>query len=312
MTNTIPRHVNLFALLFCAAPLWAADLSLPQGARLTLEETSPLDSYRVPLGPWAEETGIPNARIEGRVDREAWRIDGGGATTLQLLSPLRDQLQAQGYEVLFECAGAACGGFDFRFQTPVLPGPSMYVDLTDYRFVSVRNADGIHVTLLVSRSDAAGYVQIVRVSGTGRTAPAETRTDQPTVRAVPPPDSLTETLEQQGYVVLTDLVFEVGSASLGEASVSSLDTIAAYLKANPKREILFVGHTDATGSLAANIALSRRRASAAVEYLTRRHDIPRRQIGFDGVGYLSPVTSNLTQGGRDANRRVEAVLISTE
>jgi OOP family OmpA-OmpF porin len=36
------------------------------------------------------------------------------------------------------------------------------------------------------------------------------------------------------------------------------------------------------------------------------------QVASDGVGYLSPVASNLTAAGREANRRVEAVLISTE
>jgi OOP family OmpA-OmpF porin len=32
----------------------------------------------------------------------------------------------------------------------------------------------------------------------------------------------------------------------------------------------------------------------------------------DGVGFLAPRASNLTEEGRNANRRVEAVLISTE
>jgi len=30
------------------------------------------------------------------------------------------------------------------------------------------------------------------------------------------------------------------------------------------------------------------------------------------MGYLAPLTSNLTAEGREANRRVEAVLVSTE
>jgi hypothetical protein len=34
---------------------------------------------------------------------------------------LRDQLTDAGFEVLFTCTDDACGGFDFRFATPVLP-----------------------------------------------------------------------------------------------------------------------------------------------------------------------------------------------
>ncbi|WP_316294354.1 OmpA family protein [Aestuariicoccus sp. MJ-SS9] len=305
-------------LLLAAGPVWAADLSLPQGAFLTQEENRPYDSYDVPLGAWAEETGIPSRRVEGRIELEAWRIDGGAATTLQILAPLREQLQEAGHEILFECASAGCGGFDFRFETPVLPGPEMYVDLTDYRFLSAQDREGSYVTLLVSRSEAASYVQIVRAGKAARAATAaivQTRTKPrtATVTEKPPTDgSITERLEANGFAILTDLEFASGAASLGDDAVASLDEIAAYLKANPRRDILFVGHTDATGSLQANIALSRRRAQAAADYLRQRHDIPRDQIGADGVGYLSPVTTNLTEAGREANRRVEAVLISTE
>ena len=96
------------------------------------------------------------------------------------------------------------------------------------------------------------------------------------------------------------------------ADPAILDQLAAYLKARPDRVIVFVGHTDATGSLAANQALSLRRATSAVDYLRDRHGITRAQISADGVGYLSPIATNLTEEGRIKNRRVEAVLISTE
>lgn len=32
----------------------------------------------------------------------------------------------------------------------------------------------------------------------------------------------------------------------------------------------------------------------------------------EGLGYLAPVTSNLSAEGREANRRVEVILISSE
>ncbi|MCR9113710.1 MAG: OmpA family protein, partial [Rhodobacteraceae bacterium] len=39
---------------------------------------------------------------------------------------------------------------------------------------------------------------------------------------------------------------------------------------------------------------------------------PRQQLEAGGMGYLSPLTTNLTPEGREANRRVEAVLLNTE
>jgi OOP family OmpA-OmpF porin len=118
-------------------------------------------------------------------------------------------------------------------------------------------------------------------------------------------------LERLGHVVLADLDFASGSASLGDGPVQSLDVIVAYLNANPTRQITFVGHTDATGSLEANIALSRRRAEAARAYVSAR-GVSNAQVAADGVGFLSPRATNLTVAGRETNRRVEAVLISVE
>ena len=58
---------------------------------------------------------MPNLTLEGAIARRVWRLDSPGLTPLQVLAPLRTQLEAQGYEIVFECAARTCGGFDFRF-----------------------------------------------------------------------------------------------------------------------------------------------------------------------------------------------------
>jgi OOP family OmpA-OmpF porin len=73
--------------------------------------------------------------------------------------------------------------------------------------------------------------------------------------------------------------------------------------------VALVGHTDATGSLDANIALSRKRAASVKDRLVRAYGIAVSRLDAEGMGYLAPIASNLTQAGRDANRRVEAVLL---
>lgn len=320
MPTITPRRASALLIALCAAgPVLCADLTLPASARLTLETSSVQGSYSLPTGPWVQERGIPAQRIEGAKSRQAWRVNGQSATTLQLLAPLRDQLTAAGYEVVFECAAQGCGGFDFRFETEVLPGPAMYVNLSDYRFVSARkpgnSADA--VSLLVSRSANAGFIQIIQLrSPTAQPGDTPGPGSPPAETAAPvvatAPSDLARRLDTAGHVVLRDLQFASGVSDLGDSTVPSLDRIADYLTANPDRRIVFVGHTDATGSLEANVALSRRRASAAVTYLIRRHNIAASRISADGVGYLSPISTNLTEAGRLLNRRIEAVLISTE
>ena len=117
---------------------------------------------------------------------------------------------------------------------------------------------------------------------------------------------------EQGHVVLPDLNFVTGSSDLSTEEFDSLAALAAYLTKNPNIKIALVGHTDSQGALSRNIVVSKRRAQSVVERLVSVYAIPRSQLQAEGMGYLAPVASNLTQHGRDLNRRVEAILLSSE
>lgn len=302
-----------------AAPAAAATLELPPAADRAAAREESYGSYAVPTAPWSE-AGLETLPAEGHVSLEAWQVPSG-ATTLQLLAPLRDQLAAQGYAVLFECEGDGCGGFDFRYETEVLPEPEMHVDLADFRFLSARRADAEtdFVTLLVSRTSSTGYVQVARI---GPPPPPDPATDliSKTPDELPAPDaaeaplveaSLAAALEATGRAVLDDLSFDTGSARLAEGEFASLAALADYLADHPGRRITLVGHTDAAGSLTANIALSRARARSVMQRLVEA-GVPATQVEADGVGYLMPLASNLTDEGRSSNRRVEVVLTSID
>jgi OOP family OmpA-OmpF porin len=124
--------------------------------------------------------------------------------------------------------------------------------------------------------------------------------------------SLGERLEAGGFVVLEDLVFESGSSRLEEGDFDSLSALAAYLKANPGRTVTLVGHTDASGSLSGNTALSRNRALSVRERLLTTYGVPASQVTAEGAGFLAPRDTNLTEEGRARNRRVEVILTSTQ
>jgi len=306
--------VRVLFLAFLPASAGAVTLELPASANLQSEVSESPGTYDMPVAPWRVD-GMPVLSHEGAFRQQAWLIEGSGLTTAQILLPLRDQLSEAGFEVLFECRADGCGGFDFRFSTRVIPAPDMHVDLGDFRYLAAeRNrSDGTElVSLLISRSAQAGHVQITRI---GPQAEAETdrvTTGAPLQRAESAsPEALAERLETRGRAVLSDLAFEIGSAQLGAGSFGSLSELATYLALHPERRIALVGHTDSVGALENNIALSRRRAGSVLERLATEHGVPRRQMEAEGMGYLAPLSSNLTEAGRESNRRVEVILLST-
>lgn len=295
------------ALGLAACPAAAVELSLPNGARQISERSSPSGSYALPTGPFSDGA-IPSQRLEGRIVQQTWRLDAHGQTTLQILAPLREQIESAGFAVALDCEDTECGGFDFRFETEVVPAPDMYVDIRNYRFLSATGRPGEAVSILVSGNRSASYVQVIYVnpaSGTASFAIAEDIKEPE-----PKPDDMAAALTGQGHVVLADLVFETGAAALDPGNYSSLAELAAFLGAYPDIVIALVGHTDSIGDLSGNIALSRQRAESVRDRLVNTYGIDPQRVQADGMGYLAPIASNLTSAGREANRRVEAIIVS--
>ncbi|MCV2864112.1 OmpA family protein [Albidovulum sediminicola] len=301
------------ALCLIAAPLpglAAPTLSLPEGAVKSGGSVTPLDGFALPLGPWQNGV-LPTREVSGQVNRSAWQI-AGIETTMQLYAGLRAQLVDEGFVPLFECETNGCGGFDFRYGIEVLPEPQMHVDLGDFHYLSAERtaeAGPEVVTLLVSRSSLHGFVELTRVGAAEARPIALAAAVAAVTDAAAAP--LGEALERDGAVALDDLVFETGAAQLGGGDFASLHALADYLESHPGAIVTLVGHTDAEGSLAANITLSEKRARSVADRLITEFGANPAQLSADGVGYLAPRASNLSEEGRRKNRRVEAILAST-
>jgi len=301
-------------LLLAASVAHAQTLEFPGNAALQAEVRSAVDSYPLPEGIW-DRGEMPVRIVEGALTQQAWRIDAASLTTLQLLRPLRTQLRDQRFRVLFECQTEACGGFDFRFAVPTLPPPEMRINIGDFRFLAAERlgTDGPeYVTLFISRLSQAGFVQVTLITPSARTADTVSGTTAAPVGQVAPrvEDALEDQLDRIGRAILEDLEFEVGSAQLNSAPYASLQALADYLQTYPDRTVALVGHTDTSGSLAANIALSRQRAAAVLERLVSNYGAARTQLEAEGMGYLAPIGNNLTAAGREINRRVEVIVTS--
>ena len=84
----------------------------------------------------------------------------------------------------------------------------------------------------------------------------------------------------------------------------TLNSVAIVLRKFERTLIDVNGHTDSTGSLEHNQALSERRAMSVAGYLNSQGIDPRR-VSALGFGPSQPIASNATAEGRAQNRRVE-------
>lgn len=296
-----------FGLALPAGLAQASPLTLPNAAEQIATDQDPSASVNLAVGPWKDGT-IPAQPAEGAVLRNAWRIDLGGQSTLDLLRPLRGQADAAGYELLYECETLACGGFDFRYGIDLLPEPEMHVDLGDFRYLSAMRQGPKgpeYLAIMVSRSSTQGFVQVTEIGPMAARPPviAASSMSEATPTTSPIEQALT-----RGPMVLEDLVFAPGKADLAPGTYPSLAELAAWLAAHPGASIELVGHTDAQGKPEANLALSRQRAEAVRQALLAGASIDPAQVTARGEGPNQPRADNDTPEGRQKNRRVEAVL----
>ncbi|MEL7090841.1 MAG: OmpA family protein [Pseudomonadota bacterium] len=317
--NITVRHASAFFLscVLCAPAAHAVDLALPAAARETAARDSDLARVSVPEGAFADGT-VPSVQIEGPVQRRAYRLPSQALTPLQIIAPMREQLSEAEYEVLLDCNQQSCGGFDFRFAIEVLPAPNMYVNIRDYHFLSARSGQGDAIMILASAAQSAAYLQIITVGAASAEVAAPTEADDaqeiPGVAPVndAPSSDLVTTLIATGSVALDSLDFAVGTTALADTTYPELGALAELLASRPGLQIAVVGHTDTVGALDTNITVSRARANAVRTRLIEDYDVNPAQVQAAGMGYLSPRASNLNEAGREANRRVEVMVVREE
>jgi OmpA-OmpF porin, OOP family len=115
---------------------------------------------------------------------------------------------------------------------------------------------------------------------------------------------------ERGLVVtLSDeILFDVDQADLKPGGMQQLARVSEFLRQNPDRNVLIEGHTDSSAPDAYNLALSQRRANAVEDFLITQGVDPTR-ISAVGYGEQLPIATNDSAAGRQANRRVELVVL---
>ena len=104
--------------------------------------------------------------------------------------------------------------------------------------------------------------------------------------------------------VLQNIFFDVDKFELKAKSKTELQKISKFLTDNQSLRIEISGHTDNIGSPSYNRELSEKRAKAVYEHLIRS-GIDSKRLITKGYGSERPVSTNETEAGRQANRRIE-------
>jgi len=100
------------------------------------------------------------------------------------------------------------------------------------------------------------------------------------------------------------ILFATGKSDLSATAQNSLANFASKMSDMTETDITILGHTDNTGSLATNQALSLQRAQSVATFLTGK-GIASSRITSQGKADTMPVASNDTAAGKAQNRRVE-------
>lgn len=120
----------------------------------------------------------------------------------------------------------------------------------------------------------------------------------------------------KGLVItfVSEVLFESGKSELLASSTGKLSKVASVLKTTVSDlNVGIEGHTDNVpikhSGWKSNWELSAARALSVLHYLEDQENIHPKRLSATGYGEFQPVSSNITKGGKQKNRRVEIVIL---
>jgi OmpA-OmpF porin, OOP family len=270
------------------------------GAELLRREAEAFSDYALRTGK-ARPAGVRT--VEGQLTRLTYQAPRDRAV-LEVFRNYETGLRQAGYEILFSCARADCG--DIRRDIASGPRYMLLWAGDEHRYLAARRAGAegeVSVALFVARNESGGpargraMIQLDVVES----RPMEDR------MAVVEADALGAELARSGRATLHGIEFDSDRDTLRPESRAQIAEIARLLAADPALSVRVVGHTDAQGTAAHNLDLSRRRAQRVVDALATAHGVARARMQAEGLGASRPLADNGSEDGRARNRRVEII-----
>jgi outer membrane protein OmpA-like peptidoglycan-associated protein len=105
-----------------------------------------------------------------------------------------------------------------------------------------------------------------------------------------------------------NILFASGQSTIRQVYVDKLVYLADLLRKNPELMVSITGHTDKTGSPAANSLLSLKRANAVKIFFVRK-DINENRMQLTAVASEDPLVKGDTKNAKTQNRRVEIKIL---
>jgi outer membrane protein OmpA-like peptidoglycan-associated protein len=336
-SDPLPARAGEFSLKL--EPGVAIPLTHPQsqlfkvGGSGTIKALWSLNEY-LDLGPSATFLALPTASSQGESGR-AWAYGGGLRLKRPHTSPDNDSLYAISPWLDADALYVRTGKLD-RFGFAVGAGLAVPIGVSRAVWIGpfVRY---FHIT----QPDRAGYdngnARILSVgislevgSGVRREGEAVAAAEVPTPCRDRDNDGVCDDVDRcpdvagpadnfgcppyKRLVVKPDklelkekIFFEWDKAIIQQVSYPVLNEVAQALKDNRSFRVQVEGHASSEGAYDYNQALSERRAEAVLDYIVAR-GVAKERLVSKGFSSSVPVASNVTEAGREQNRRVEFIV----
>jgi OOP family OmpA-OmpF porin len=115
-------------------------------------------------------------------------------------------------------------------------------------------------------------------------------------------------VKTQQYCSILDIQFEIKQTDVQREDKEKLGVLGIYMNKYPDTTAVIEGHTDNVGESDYNLKLSQQRADSVVSYLETEHHIDASRLTAVGYGDTRPIADNDTSEGKEANRRINAVI----
>jgi len=255
------------------------------------------DEFTLVTGPIKNGKTTKTIHLEGKVFNAPYS-NPKDRSVLEIYRNYQEELAKAGFQILFACSGAECGGDSDRSVVP--------------RFYATQDPDwsNRYLAAQLSRPQGDVYVSLL-VHAQGRTGGD---TELAVIEVKPMENknlvdasSLANGLSASGHASVYGIYFDTGKAEVKPESDAALAEISKLMGTDARLKLYVVGHTDNVGALASNMDLSKRRADAVVQVLTTKYNVAIARLSAQGCGPIAPVASNDAEDGRAKNRRVELV-----
>jgi outer membrane protein OmpA-like peptidoglycan-associated protein/predicted nucleic acid-binding Zn-ribbon protein len=105
-------------------------------------------------------------------------------------------------------------------------------------------------------------------------------------------------------------LFEGNNETIEPTAHAPLAKVADLIDTYDDHKVMIIGHTDSIGAEAYNRALSQQRADLVRQFFVDRFGVDSSRLLSRGEGESEPVATNATLEGRQANRRIEVVILN--